>query len=84
MIERILQMDIKDEKDADRIRRMTEAPGLVVSTRPRTISKANLNLYRHPSMLYDDDNDEENESLGLMRNASVNHVFTSKFMLNFA
>jgi hypothetical protein len=56
-----------------------------MNTRPRTISKANLNLYRKPSVLYDDKTDEdEDESLGMMRNASVNHVFTSKFMLNFA
>ncbi len=40
-------------------------------------------MYRHPSMLYEED-DEEKESLGMMRNASINNVFTSKFMLNFA
>ena len=34
-------------------------------------------------MLYEED-DEEKESLGMMRNASINNVFTSKFMLNFA
>jgi len=63
--------------------RLTEGPNLAVSNRPRTISKAKLNLYRHPSHLYEED-DDENEGLGLKRNASVNHVFTSKFMLNFA
>ena len=54
-------MDIKDEKDADVVKRLTEAPGLAVSTRARTISKAQLNLYRHPSMLFDDENEEESE-----------------------
>ena len=53
-------MDIKDEKDADQIRRRTETQGLIINTRPRTISKANLNLYRHPSMLYEDDDEEDN------------------------
>ena len=35
-------------------------------------------------MLYDDDEEEDEENSGMVRNLSMNQVFTSKFMLNFA
>jgi hypothetical protein len=35
-------------------------------------------------MLYEEEEEETNDNPAMMRNASVNHVFTSKFMLNFA
>ena len=72
VIERIMQMDIKDEKDTEHIKRFSsQVPSMAFSQRGMSISKANLNFFRHPSVLYDDDEEDE-ENTGMVRNLSMN------------
>jgi len=55
-----MQMDIKDEKDTEHMKRFSsQAPSMVFSTTNRSISKANF--FRNPSMLYVN-NEEDVES----------------------